>query len=119
MKRITLLLLITVSLVISACGTAPAEQDASAEKEPAQNQAAAPEEQEATSEEVSGASEWVSQEADAEEIKTSGEGIVLDNVFVYNHVNGEAKETDRLAYVLFEYETLNFIKYQVAYLACT
>lgn len=108
MKRISLLIILAFALMMSACSNAPAEQAPPAEE--ASNSEADAE---------SGASEWESQEAEAEEINTSGEGIVLDNVFIYNHVNGEAKETERIAYVLFEYETLKYIKYQVAYLACT
>ncbi len=102
MKRMILLIILAFALMMSACSNAPAEQASTPEQD-----------------DVSAASEWESQEAEAEEIKTSGEGIVLDNVFIYNHINGEAKETERLAYVLFEFETLKYIKYQVAYLACT
>ncbi len=58
-------------------------------------------------------------EMDAEVISYSGEGIVLDNVFIFNHVNGHRLETDRVAYVLFEYEMMDYVKYQVAYIACT
>ncbi len=58
-------------------------------------------------------------EMEAQDIQTSGDHILLDNLFLYDHVNGEGVETDRVAYVLFEYETLGYVKYQVAYLACT
>ncbi len=58
-------------------------------------------------------------EMEAEVINHLNDGVVLDNVFVYNHVNGHQVETDRLAYVLFEYEMMDYVKYQVAYLACT
>lgn len=102
------LVLITAAFVfvLSACGTSP------------DNQASAPKEDSVTEEDgVSTASKWEGEEAAPEDIKTSDEGIVVDNVFVFNHINGIPEETDRLAYVLFEYETLNFIKYQVAYLS--
>ncbi len=55
----------------------------------------------------------------AEVINYTGEGIVLDNVFTFNHVNGHRLETERVAYVLFEYEMMDYVKYQVAYIACT
>ncbi len=55
----------------------------------------------------------------AEVINKTGDGIILDNVFVYDHVNGHQVETDRIAYVLFEYEMMDYVKYQVAYIACT
>ncbi len=59
------------------------------------------------------------EEMEAEVINYTGEGIVLDNVFLYKHINGHQVESDRIGYVLFEYETMNYVKYQVAYLACT
>lgn len=44
----------------------------------------------------------------------------LDVVLPFVHINGEAHETDKNAYILFEYGKLrDFVKYQVAYLACT
>jgi hypothetical protein len=46
-------------------------------------------------------------------------GIVVENAFYYTHVNGAKKESERVAYVLFEYEQLESVKYQVAYIACT
>ena len=45
--------------------------------------------------------------------------IAVDNAFYYTHINGNKKETPTLAFVLFEYEQLETVKYQVAYLACT
>ncbi len=45
--------------------------------------------------------------------------ISVDNAFYYTHVNGNRDEKETLAFVLFEYEQLETIKYQVAYLACT
>ncbi len=70
---------------------------------------------------VSGATSEYSEpgEMDPEVINYSGEGIVLDNVFIFKHVNGHRVETDRVAHVLFEYEMMDYVKYQVAYIACT
>lgn len=114
MRRIAALIIFAFALLLSACSNAPADQASDPEQSSDSNQTSDSEQ-----DSVSGASEWVAQEVEAEEIKTSGEGIVVDNVFVYNHVNGQAEETERLAYVLYEFETLKYIKYQVAYLACT
>ncbi len=47
------------------------------------------------------------------------EGIVVPNAFKYTHVDGHKKETEKTAFVLFEYEQLKTVKYQVAYIACT
>ncbi len=58
-------------------------------------------------------------ELEAQDINMTADQILLDNLFIYNHVNGEGTETDRVGYVLFEYEMLGYVKYQVAYLACT
>ena len=40
-------------------------------------------------------------------------GITVENAFIYKHVNGHGKETDTVAFVLFEFEQLASIKYQV------
>jgi hypothetical protein len=53
------------------------------------------------------------------ETVNSESGIMVDNAFYYTHINGNGTEKERLAFVLFEYEQLKTIKYQVAYLACT
>lgn len=45
--------------------------------------------------------------------------IAIDNAFYYTHISGHGDETERLAYILFEYEQLETVKYQVAYIACT
>ena len=47
------------------------------------------------------------------------DAIAVENAFVYQHVNGHKEETDITAFVLFEYEQLKTVKYQVAYIACT
>jgi hypothetical protein len=46
-------------------------------------------------------------------------GYTVENAFPYMHVNGHREETEKLAFVLFEYEQLRTVKYQVAYIACT
>ena len=46
-------------------------------------------------------------------------GYYVENVFPYLHVDGHKNEEEMLATVLFEYELLDRVKYQVAYLACT
>ena len=51
------------------------------------------------------------------EMESAG-GIEIDNAFYYTHVNGHRQETETLAFVLFEYEQLSSVKYQVAYIAC-
>ena len=55
-----------------------------------------------------------------EAAKASDEGgIVVNNAFYYNHINSLADEEKTIAFVLFEYEQPETIKYQVAYVACT
>lgn len=46
-------------------------------------------------------------------------GIPVENAFYYRHVDGHKHETDKLAFVLFEYEQLRTVRYQVAYIMCT
>lgn len=53
----------------------------------------------------------------AEEPKQTG--YYVENAFPYMHVDGHKNEQEMLATVLFEYELLDRVKYQVAYLACT
>lgn len=45
--------------------------------------------------------------------------IPVENAFYFQHVDGHGNETDMVAFVLFEYEQLRTVKYQVAYIACT
>lgn len=45
--------------------------------------------------------------------------IPVENAFFYTHVDGHRTETEKLAFVLFEYEQLKTVKYQIAYIACT
>lgn len=49
----------------------------------------------------------------------SGGGILVENAFYYTHVNGHQEETEMVAFVPFEYEQLETVKYQVVYIACT
>lgn len=40
-------------------------------------------------------------------------------VIVYEHINGHGVQVDRNAYILFEYEQRDYVKYQITYLSCT
>lgn len=51
--------------------------------------------------------------------QAGGKGILVENAFKYVHVDGHKHEEEMTAFVLFEYEQLKTVKYQVAYLACT
>lgn len=55
----------------------------------------------------------------ATESTEEGTAIPVENAFYFEHVDGHGKETDMVAFVLFEYEQLRTVKYQVAYLSCT
>lgn len=61
----------------------------------------------------------VKEEAAAETVAVDDGMIAIDNAFYYTHISGHGDETQRLAYILFEYEQLETVKYQVAYIACT
>lgn len=51
---------------------------------------------------------------------SDSETTTLDNMIFYDHINGHAEVTENQeAYILFEYEMRDFVKYQVAYLSCT
>ena len=68
----------------------------------------------------SGSTETQSEDQSEAVISASGQdGIVVDNAFYYTHVSGHSQETEKVAFVLFEYEQLETVKYQVAYIACT
>lgn len=58
-------------------------------------------------------------ESETSSAQEPASGIVVENAFYYTHVNGHREETEMVAYVLFEYEQLRSVKYQVAYIACT
>ena len=66
-----------------------------------------------------GAEESVDEGTVAPSAPEPASGIVVENAFYYTHVNGHQKETEMVANVLFEYEQLKTVKYQVAYIACT
>lgn len=46
-------------------------------------------------------------------------GVYVENAFPYIHVDGHKHETEKIAFVPFEYELLDRVKYQVVYIACT
>ena len=58
-------------------------------------------------------------EAAAESTAVEDGKIAIDNAFYYTHISGHGDETPTLAFILFEYEQLETVKYQVAYIACT
>jgi hypothetical protein len=48
------------------------------------------------------------------------EGTELpDTILVFDHLNGHGDVVPRYAYLLFEYEMRDYVKYQIAYVACT
>jgi len=65
----------------------------------------------------------VSQQAETKpEVTVTSEepkGIYVENAYYYSHINGHKEVTETPAFVLFEYELLDKVKYQVAYIACT
>ena len=42
-----------------------------------------------------------------------------EGIFYMQHLSGERTEVTRPVNVLFEFETIKFTKYQIAYLSCT
>lgn len=42
-----------------------------------------------------------------------------DNIISFDHLNGHGDVVARNAYILFEYEMRDYVKYQIAYVACT
>jgi hypothetical protein len=67
-----------------------------------------------------GASEDAAAEAEADKgQEVSEHAIPVENAFKYTHVDGHKEEREITAFVLFEYEQLKTVKYQVAYIACT
>lgn len=62
-------------------------------------------------------------EAEAEQEETAAaendDGILVENAFHFTHVDGHKEETERLAFVMFEYEQRETVRYQVAYIMCT
>jgi hypothetical protein len=57
------------------------------------------------------------EEADTQEAAATG--INVENAFMYRHVDGHKEERDFPAFVMFEYEQLETVKYQVGFIACT
>lgn len=49
----------------------------------------------------------------------AGDGILVENAFYFTHVNGHKEEQQMIGFVMFEYELLRTVRYQVAYIACT
>lgn len=41
------------------------------------------------------------------------------NILTFDHLNGHGTVIERKAYILFEYEMRDYVKYQIAYVACT
>jgi hypothetical protein len=41
------------------------------------------------------------------------------NILTFDHLNGHGDVVARNAYILFEYEMRDYVKYQIAYVACT
>ena len=58
-------------------------------------------------------------EKEVAEVTAEVKGITLENAFYYDHVDGKKKVEKTPAIVLFEYEQLKSVRYQVAYIACT
>lgn len=56
---------------------------------------------------------------EAETQEVSGDAIAVENAFMYRHVDGHKEERDFPAFVMFEYEQLETVKYQVGYIMCT
>lgn len=50
---------------------------------------------------------------------TGDSGTTVENALPYTHINGHGEETDMNAFILFEVELRDYVKYQVAFLACT
>jgi len=50
---------------------------------------------------------------------TVDNGTTTDQAITYIHLNGHGEETEKIAFILFEVEVRDYVKYQVAYLSCT
>ena len=46
-------------------------------------------------------------------------GTTTDSIIKFPHLDGHGSETEKDAYILFEFESLEYVKYQIAYLSCT
>jgi hypothetical protein len=49
---------------------------------------------------------------------TSG-GATSDSIVKFLHIDGHGDETERDAFILFEFESTEYVKYQISYLSCT
>ena len=49
----------------------------------------------------------------------AGGGTTSDSVITFEHIDGHGDVTEREAYIMFEFESLELVKYQVSYLSCT
>ena len=50
---------------------------------------------------------------------STGDETTNDYVLPFIHINGEGHETEKEAYILFEFAARDYVKYQVSYLSCT
>ena len=48
----------------------------------------------------------------------TGSGV-SENAIPFTHINGHGEETDKTAFVLYEFEVGSYVRYQISYLACT
>lgn len=46
-------------------------------------------------------------------------GTTSDSIIKFLHIDGHGAETERDAFILFEFESTSYVKYQVSYLSCT
>jgi hypothetical protein len=46
-------------------------------------------------------------------------GTAVDNVLPFTHINGHGEETEKNAFILYEFEVRDYVKYQVTYISCT
>ena len=60
-----------------------------------------------------------SSEGEAEAVEVSANAIPVENAFKYTHIDGHKEEREFNAFVMFEYEQLETVKYQVGYIMCT
>jgi len=51
--------------------------------------------------------------------ESGGGGTTTDSIINYTHVDGHGAETVKQAHILFEFEALEFVKYQLSFLSCT
>ena len=107
MKKLLLIMgTLFIVFTLSACGDACVGAECVLEKSCDNVETCDPEDSE----------EPVCQECEECPVET---GTRVDNVIPYIHINGEGHEVDRNAFLLFEYEARDYVKYQVSYLSCT